>query len=80
MLLMAPCYKSNAQGSTPGAVFSSEMISEATIERTVELLKMTNSGNGFSFLIFEPSLSYMLELNLYFNKHPFVGLSDCLLI
>ncbi|XP_077232884.1 mediator of RNA polymerase II transcription subunit [Tasmannia lanceolata] len=43
-LLVTPCYRSSAQqGPTPGAVFSSEMICEATIDRTIELLKLTNS-------------------------------------
>ncbi|RZC61446.1 hypothetical protein C5167_023201 [Papaver somniferum] len=63
VLLMAPCYKSNAQGSTPGAVFSSEMISEATIERTVELLKMTNSDTHFwqEWLIFSDIFFFLMK-------------------
>lgn len=44
MLLVAPCYRNPAHGPTPGAVFTSTMISEATIDRIVELLKLTNSG------------------------------------
>lgn len=43
VLLVAPCYKSQVQAPTPGAVFTSEMICEATIERIIELLKLTNS-------------------------------------
>lgn len=43
VLLVAPCYRNPAQGPTPGAVFSSDMICEATIDRIVELLKLTNS-------------------------------------
>ncbi|KAF7808635.1 mediator of RNA polymerase II transcription subunit 23 [Senna tora] len=43
VLLVAACYKPLSQGPTPGAVFSSEMICEATIDRIVELLKLTNS-------------------------------------
>ncbi|KAL3631411.1 Mediator of RNA polymerase II transcription subunit 23 [Castilleja foliolosa] len=43
VLLLAPCHRLHAQGPTPGAVFTSEMISEATIDRIVELLKLTNS-------------------------------------
>lgn len=43
VLLAAPCYRSPPHGSTPGAVFSSEMISEGTIDRIVELLKLINS-------------------------------------
>ncbi|KAG6714118.1 hypothetical protein I3842_05G186900 [Carya illinoinensis] len=42
VLLVAPSYRS-PQASTPGAVFTSEMICEATIDRIVELLKFTNS-------------------------------------
>ncbi|XP_076947304.1 mediator of RNA polymerase II transcription subunit 23-like [Bidens hawaiensis] len=43
VLMVAPCNRPNPQGSTPGAVFSSDMFCEATIERVVELLKLTNS-------------------------------------
>ncbi|KAB2624176.1 mediator of RNA polymerase II transcription subunit 23 [Pyrus ussuriensis x Pyrus communis] len=43
VLLVAPCYRSSSQAPTPGAVFISEMICEATIDRIVELLKLTNS-------------------------------------
>ncbi|XXG80040.1 hypothetical protein AAC387_Pa09g0992 [Persea americana] len=44
VLLVASCYRSHSQQvSTPGAVFSSEMICEATIDRTIELLKLTKS-------------------------------------
>ncbi|VVA14573.1 PREDICTED: mediator [Prunus dulcis] len=43
VLLVAPCYRSPSQGPTPGAVFTSEMICEGTIDRIVELLKLTNS-------------------------------------
>ncbi|XP_024030700.1 mediator of RNA polymerase II transcription subunit 23 isoform X2 [Morus notabilis] len=43
VLLVAPCYRPPPHGSTPGAVFSSEMICEGTIDRIVELLKLTNS-------------------------------------
>ena len=46
MLLVAPCYRSSAHAPTPGAVFTSSMICEATIDRIVELLKLTNSGDG----------------------------------
>ncbi|KAF5450349.1 hypothetical protein F2P56_030709 [Juglans regia] len=42
VLLVAPSYRS-PQAPTPGAVFTSEMICEATIDRIVELLKFTNS-------------------------------------
>ncbi|XP_027189718.1 mediator of RNA polymerase II transcription subunit 23 isoform X2 [Cicer arietinum] len=43
VLVLAPCYRLLSQGTTAGAVFSSEMICEATIDRIVELLKLTNS-------------------------------------
>lgn len=43
VLLVAPCYRLHAQGPTAGAVFTYEMICEATIDRIVELLKLTNS-------------------------------------
>ncbi|XP_062171372.1 mediator of RNA polymerase II transcription subunit 23 [Alnus glutinosa] len=42
VLLVAPSYRP-PQAPTPGAVFTSEMICEATIDRIVELLKLTNS-------------------------------------
>lgn len=51
VLLVAPCHRVHAQGPTPGAVFTSEMISEATIDRIVELLKLTNAGNFYFFWI-----------------------------
>lgn len=43
VLLVAPCHRLHAQAPTPGAVFTSEMVCEAAIERIVELLKVTNS-------------------------------------
>ncbi|XVF85420.1 hypothetical protein PTKIN_Ptkin17bG0116800 [Pterospermum kingtungense] len=43
VLVVAPCYRGSAQLPTPGAVFTSDMICEATIDRIVELLKLTNS-------------------------------------
>ncbi|TYK30505.1 mediator of RNA polymerase II transcription subunit 23 isoform X1 [Cucumis melo var. makuwa] len=51
VLLVAPGYRSSAQGLSPGAVFTSEMICEATIDRIFELLKLTNSGNYNFFVI-----------------------------
>lgn len=45
MVLIASCYRNAQQTSTPGAVFSSEMVCEAIIDRTMELLSLTNSGN-----------------------------------
>lgn len=46
MLVVAPCYRSHPQGPSTGAVFTSDMICEATIDRIVELLKLTNSGKS----------------------------------
>lgn len=46
MLLLAPCHRGQ-QLPTPGAVFTAEMICEATIDRIMELLKLINSGNAF---------------------------------
>ncbi|KAJ9135737.1 hypothetical protein P3X46_032888 [Hevea brasiliensis] len=43
VLLVAPCYRNPSHAPTPGAVFTSSMICEATIDRIVELLKLTNS-------------------------------------
>ncbi|CAM8880791.1 unnamed protein product [Rhodiola kirilowii] len=43
VLLVAPCYRPQTQMPTPGAVFTSEMIRDATIDRIVELLKLTNA-------------------------------------
>lgn len=46
VLVVAPCYRPASQaGPIPGAVFTSDMICEAIIDRIVELLKLTNSGN-----------------------------------
>lgn len=43
VLVLASPYRPSTQGPTAGAVFSTEMICEATIDRIVELLKLTNS-------------------------------------
>ncbi|KAL1327824.1 hypothetical protein HN51_037817 [Arachis hypogaea] len=42
VLVLCPCFRPS-QAPTPGAVFSTEMIIEATIDRIVELLRLTNS-------------------------------------
>ncbi|KAK9115147.1 hypothetical protein Syun_021944 [Stephania yunnanensis] len=50
VLLVAPCYKAaNQQVPTPGAIFSSEMVYESLIDRIMELLKLTTSGNILSY-------------------------------
>lgn len=76
VLLVAPCYRHQTQGSNPGAVFTYEMIGEATIERIVELLKLTNSGNflflrlfllGFSFSsLFKIKCRFNFMLKLFY--------------
>ncbi|KAJ0675591.1 putative mediator complex, subunit Med23 [Helianthus annuus] len=43
VLLVAPSNRQHPQGPTPGAVFTSDMICEANIDRIVELLRLTNS-------------------------------------
>ncbi|MQL99788.1 hypothetical protein Taro_032512 [Colocasia esculenta] len=44
VLLVAPCYRHAQQALTPGAVFSAEMVCEAVVDRTIELLRSTSSG------------------------------------
>lgn len=50
LVVPSPWYRNPAQGPTPGAVFTNDMISEAVIDRIVELLKLTNAGNNLFFL------------------------------
>ncbi|KAL6515696.1 hypothetical protein OROMI_034062 [Orobanche minor] len=63
VLLLAPCHRLHAQGPTPGAVFTSEMISEATISRIVELLKLTNSETNCwqDWLIFSDVYFFLMK-------------------
>ncbi|XP_051146018.1 mediator of RNA polymerase II transcription subunit 23 [Andrographis paniculata] len=63
VLLLAPCHRLHAQGPTPGAVFTSEMISEATIDRIVELLKLTNSEMNCwqEWLIFSDVFFFLMK-------------------
>ncbi|CAA0817154.1 Mediator of RNA polymerase II transcription subunit 23 [Striga hermonthica] len=63
VLLLAPCHRLNTQGPTPGAVFTSEMISEATIDRIVELLKLTNSETNCwqEWLIFSDVFFFLMK-------------------
>lgn len=67
VLLVAPCYRPQAQAPTPGAVFTSEMICEATIDRIVELLKLTNSGNNLFFILPCPLFSLLFNIWCRFN-------------
>lgn len=75
VLLVAPCYRNLAPGPTPGAVFTSEMISEAAIDRIVELIKLTNAGNS-------PFLILAILLILFYVKYirRLGQLADCLLL
>ncbi|XP_073031480.1 mediator of RNA polymerase II transcription subunit 23 [Primulina eburnea] len=63
VLLLAPCHRNQSQGPTPGAVFTSEMISEATIDRIVELLKLTNSEMNCwqEWLIFSDVFFFLMK-------------------
>ncbi|KAK4409723.1 Mediator of RNA polymerase II transcription subunit [Sesamum angolense] len=63
VLLLAPCHRLHAQGPTPGAVFTSEMISEAAIDRIVELLKLTNSETNCwqEWLIFSDVFFFLMK-------------------
>lgn len=51
VLVVAPCYRLQSQAPTGGAVFTTEMICDAAIDRIVELLKLTNSGSGICTFI-----------------------------
>lgn len=65
VLVVAPCYRPSTQpGPIPGAVFTSDMICEAIIDRIVELLKLTNSGN-VCLSLFLMSLICHFLLNLW---------------
>ncbi|KAF6150897.1 hypothetical protein GIB67_020980 [Kingdonia uniflora] len=64
VLIIAPCYRPHAQQvPTPGAVFSSEMICEAAIDRTIELLKMTNTETHCwqEWLIFSDIFFFLMK-------------------
>jgi mediator of RNA polymerase II transcription subunit 23 len=53
VLLVYPCYRPVAQQhvSTPGAVFSLDMIGEAVADRTLELLKITSTGTSTESIV-----------------------------
>eukprot|EP00257_Ricinus_communis_P023718 XP_015583776.1 mediator of RNA polymerase II transcription subunit 23 isoform X1 [Ricinus communis] len=63
VLLVAPSYRNPAHGPTPGAVFVSSMICEATIDRIVELLKLTNSEVNCwqEWLVFSDILFFLMK-------------------
>ncbi|KAL8463677.1 hypothetical protein ACS0TY_033584 [Phlomoides rotata] len=71
VLLLAPCHRVHAQPPTPGAVFTSDMISEATIDRIVELLKLTNSETNCwqEWLIFA-------DVFFFLSKHGCIDFVD----
>lgn len=50
VLLVAPSNRQHPQAPTPGAVFTSAMICEANIDRIVELLRLTNSGDVLGYV------------------------------
>ncbi|KAK9074556.1 hypothetical protein SSX86_007154 [Deinandra increscens subsp. villosa] len=63
VLMVAPCHRSNPQGSTPGAVFSSDMVCEVIIDRILELLKCTNSDVNCwqDWLIFSDVFFFLMK-------------------
>ncbi|KAL9241919.1 hypothetical protein vseg_015975 [Gypsophila vaccaria] len=63
VLLVASCYRPQSTVSTPGAVFTCEMICEATIDRIVELLKLTNSDVNCwqDWLIFSDIFFFLMK-------------------
>ncbi|KAK1413712.1 hypothetical protein QVD17_35490 [Tagetes erecta] len=63
VLLVAPCNRPNSQESAPGAVFSSDMICEAIIDRILELLKLTNSDVNCwqDWVIFSDVFFYLMK-------------------
>ncbi|KAM7270808.1 hypothetical protein ACFE04_030022 [Oxalis oulophora] len=82
VLIVATCYRNHSQAPTPGAVFTSDMISEATIDKIVELLKLTNSGTALiiAFIFLLSGLPFNLLLSAkYFGCIDFVDFVDKLL-
>ncbi|CAN8313026.1 unnamed protein product [Cochlearia groenlandica] len=64
VLVVAPCYRPPAQaGPIPGAVFTSDMICEAIIDRIVELLKLTNSDANCwqEWLVFSDIFFFLIK-------------------
>ncbi|KAG9457178.1 hypothetical protein H6P81_001686 [Aristolochia fimbriata] len=64
ILIIAPRYKQHTQhAAMPGAVFSSEMFCEATIDRTLELLTLTNSETNCwqEWLIFGDIFYFLMK-------------------
>ncbi|XP_057528716.1 mediator of RNA polymerase II transcription subunit 23 [Amaranthus tricolor] len=63
VLLVAPCYRPQSNVSTPGAVFTWDMIGEAAVDRIVELLKLTNSESNCwqEWLIFSDVFFFLMK-------------------
>ncbi|KAK1374680.1 Mediator complex, subunit Med23 [Heracleum sosnowskyi] len=65
VLVVAPCYRLQSQAPTGGAVFTTEMICDAAIDRIVELLKLTNSGSDVNcwheWLIFADLFHFLMK-------------------
>ncbi|CAA7035985.1 unnamed protein product [Microthlaspi erraticum] len=64
VLVVAPTYRLQAQaGPIPGAVFTSDMICEAIIDRIVELLKLTNSDANCwqDWLVFSDIFFFLIK-------------------
>ncbi|XP_024007851.1 mediator of RNA polymerase II transcription subunit 23 isoform X1 [Eutrema salsugineum] len=64
VLVVAPCYRPSAQaGPIPGAVFTSDMICEAIIDRIVELLNLTNSDANCwqEWLVFSDIFFFLIK-------------------
>lgn len=61
MLLLAPAYRQAGQPPSLGAVFTYDMICEATIDRIVELLKLTNSGNNPLYYIYARNFTLFID-------------------
>ncbi|GAB2279958.1 Mediator of RNA polymerase II transcription subunit 23 [Dionaea muscipula] len=63
VLVVAPCHRPQPVASTPGAVFTCEMICEATIDRIVELLKLTSSDlhSWQEWLIFSDIFYFLIK-------------------
>ncbi|XP_021746829.1 mediator of RNA polymerase II transcription subunit 23-like [Chenopodium quinoa] len=63
VLLVAPCYRPQPNVSSPGAVFTWDMICEATVDRIVELLKLTNSESNCwqEWLIFSDIFFFLMK-------------------
>ncbi|XP_010681926.2 mediator of RNA polymerase II transcription subunit 23 isoform X1 [Beta vulgaris subsp. vulgaris] len=63
VLLVAPCYRQQSNAPSAGAVFTWDMICEATVDRIVELLKMTNSESNCwqEWLIFSDIFFFLMK-------------------